>query len=59
MLLSGLLWASLSTPAPQVARQFNMSAGKRVSERTRIARDLHDTLLQKFSRTVAAVSNGF
>jgi ligand-binding sensor domain-containing protein/signal transduction histidine kinase len=30
----------------QVARQFNMRLDERVSERTRIARELHDTLLQ-------------
>ena len=32
----------------QVARQFNMRTEERVNERTRIARDLHDTLLQRF-----------
>jgi signal transduction histidine kinase/ligand-binding sensor domain-containing protein len=32
----------------QVARQFNIRLEERVSERTRIARDLHDTLLQSF-----------
>jgi ligand-binding sensor domain-containing protein/signal transduction histidine kinase len=32
----------------QVARQFNMRLEERVSERTRIARELHDTLLQSF-----------
>lgn len=32
----------------QVARQFNMRIEERVNERTRIARDLHDTLLQSF-----------
>ena len=32
----------------QMARQFNMRLEERVSERTRIARDLHDTLLQSF-----------
>jgi signal transduction histidine kinase len=31
-----------------VARQFNIRLEERVSERTRIARDLHDTLLQSF-----------
>ena len=31
-----------------VARQFNRTLDARVSERTRIARDLHDTLLQSF-----------
>jgi ligand-binding sensor domain-containing protein/signal transduction histidine kinase len=32
----------------QVARQFNMRMEERVGERTRIARDFHDTLLQSF-----------
>jgi signal transduction histidine kinase len=32
----------------QVARQFNMRMEERVNERTRIARELHDTLLQSF-----------
>jgi signal transduction histidine kinase len=32
----------------QVERQFNMRLEERVNERTRIARDLHDTLLQSF-----------
>ncbi|HWC17581.1 MAG TPA: two-component regulator propeller domain-containing protein, partial [Terriglobales bacterium] len=32
----------------QVARQFNIRMEERVNERTRVARDLHDTLLQSF-----------
>jgi len=32
----------------QVARRFNIRMEERVNERTRIARDLHDTLLQSF-----------
>src|SRR6185436_1866442 len=32
----------------QLARQFNVRLDERVAERTRIARDLHDTLLQSF-----------
>jgi ligand-binding sensor domain-containing protein len=32
----------------QLARQFNMTLEARVNERTRIARELHDTLLQSF-----------
>ena len=32
----------------QVAQQFNIRLEERVSERTRIARELHDTLLQSF-----------
>jgi ligand-binding sensor domain-containing protein/signal transduction histidine kinase len=34
--------------ARHVTRQFNMRLEERVGERTRIARDLHDTLLQSF-----------
>ena len=32
----------------QLAKQFNLRLEERVGERTRIARDLHDTLLQSF-----------
>ena len=32
----------------RLAYQFHMRLEERVSERTRIARDLHDTLLQSF-----------
>jgi signal transduction histidine kinase len=32
----------------QIARQFDLRLEERVSERTRIARELHDTLLQSF-----------
>ncbi|HWC20584.1 MAG TPA: histidine kinase, partial [Terriglobales bacterium] len=32
----------------QVARQFNIRFEERTNERTRVARDLHDTLLQSF-----------
>ena len=41
-----LLWAAYQLRIRQVARQFNRTLDARVSERTRIARDLHDTLLQ-------------
>jgi signal transduction histidine kinase len=43
-----LLWALYQLRLHQVARQFNIRLEERVSERTRIARDLHDTLLQSF-----------
>jgi signal transduction histidine kinase len=41
-----LLWAIYQLRVHQVARQFNMRLEERVNERTRIARELHDTLLQ-------------
>jgi signal transduction histidine kinase/ligand-binding sensor domain-containing protein len=46
--LMGLLWALYQLRLRQLARQFNMTLDARVSERTRIARELHDTLLQSF-----------
>ena len=43
-----LLWAGYQLRVRQLAHQFNMTLEARVSERTRIARELHDTLLQSF-----------
>ena len=43
-----LLWAAYQWRLRQVRHQFEMALDVRVSERTRIARDLHDTLLQSF-----------
>jgi ligand-binding sensor domain-containing protein/signal transduction histidine kinase len=43
-----LLWVLYQLRLRQVARQFNIRLEERLSERTRIARDLHDTLLQSF-----------
>ena len=43
-----VLWALYQLRARQLARQFNITLETRVSERTRIARELHDTLLQSF-----------
>jgi signal transduction histidine kinase len=43
-----LLWVLYRMRLRQVARQFNLRLEERVNERTRIARDLHDTLLQSF-----------
>src|SRR5262249_31767830 len=44
----GLLAGLYYLRSRQLARQFNIRLEERVSERTRIARDLHDTLLQSF-----------
>jgi signal transduction histidine kinase/ligand-binding sensor domain-containing protein len=41
-----LLWALYQLRLQQLAREFNMRLDERVSERTRIARELHDSLLQ-------------
>jgi signal transduction histidine kinase/ligand-binding sensor domain-containing protein len=44
----GLLWALHRLRLHQVAHEFNARLEERLAERTRIARDLHDTLLQSF-----------
>ena len=43
-----LLWTLYQLRLQQLRRQFNMALETRVDERTRIARELHDTLLQSF-----------
>jgi ligand-binding sensor domain-containing protein/signal transduction histidine kinase len=43
-----LLWGLYRYRLHQIAREFNVRLEERVGERTRIARDLHDTLLQSF-----------
>ena len=47
-----LLWAAYQLRVRQLAAQFNMRLEERIRERTRIARDLHDTLLQSFQGLV-------
>jgi signal transduction histidine kinase len=44
--IATLLWATYQLRIRSLAHQFNRTLDVRVSERTRIARDLHDTLLQ-------------
>lgn len=43
-----LLWAAYQLRVRQLHHEFDMTLDARVGERTRIARDLHDTLLQSF-----------
>ena len=43
-----LLWGLYQFRLRQLAQQFNICLEGRVNERTRIARDLHDTMLQTF-----------
>jgi signal transduction histidine kinase/ligand-binding sensor domain-containing protein len=43
-----LLWAAYRYRLRQAAYEFDARLQERVNERTRIARDLHDTLLQSF-----------
>jgi signal transduction histidine kinase/ligand-binding sensor domain-containing protein len=42
------LWGTYQLRVKQLQRQFNVGLEARVNERTRIARELHDTLLQNF-----------
>lgn len=51
-LFFALLWAAYQLRVRQLHHQFEMKLEARVSERTRIARDLHDTLLQSFQGLV-------
>jgi len=44
----GLLWAGYQVRVRQLHHRFEMALEARGSERTRIARELHDTLLQSF-----------
>ncbi len=44
----GLLWAAYQFRVRQLHHEFEMTLDARVAERTRIARELHDTLLQSF-----------
>jgi signal transduction histidine kinase/ligand-binding sensor domain-containing protein len=46
--LLALLWAAYQFRVRQLHHEFQMTLEARVGERTRIARDLHDTLLQSF-----------
>ena len=43
-----VLWGLYRIRLYQIAREFNVRLDERVGERTRLARDLHDTLLQSF-----------
>jgi signal transduction histidine kinase len=44
----GMLAAAYQLRLRQLSREFNLRLEERVAERTRIARELHDTLLQSF-----------
>src|SRR5262249_20065238 len=47
-LVFGMAWGLYRFRLYQISREFNVRLDERVGERTRIARDLHDTLLQSF-----------
>ena len=48
LLFAGAVWAAYRVRMLQVARQMNLRFEERLAERTRIAQELHDTLLQGF-----------
>jgi len=48
VLVLALLWAAYQLRLRQLHHQFEIAMEARVGERTRIARELHDTLLQSF-----------
>jgi signal transduction histidine kinase len=48
LLLVGLFWAAHQWRVRQLHHQFEITLDARVCERTRIARELHDTVLQSF-----------
>ena len=48
VLVLALAWAGYQLRVRQLRQRFEMTLDARVAERTRIARDLHDTLLQSF-----------
>ena len=52
------LWAAYQFRVRQLSAQFNMRLEERVSERTRLARDLHDTLLQTFQALLPRLQAG-
>jgi signal transduction histidine kinase len=53
-----LLWAAYQIRVRQLAAQFNMRLEERVAERTRVARDLHDTLLQSVQALLPSLQAG-
>ncbi len=53
-----LFWAAYQFRVRQLAHQFNVRLEERVAERTRVARDLHDTLLQSFQALLPSLQAG-
>ena len=57
-LFLAMLWAAYDWRVRQLAHQFNMRLEERVAERTRVARDLHDTLLQSIQALLPSLQAG-
>jgi signal transduction histidine kinase/ligand-binding sensor domain-containing protein len=52
LVIGGGLWSGYRMRLRQLARQLDLRFEERLAERTRIARELHDTLLQSFQGAV-------
>jgi hypothetical protein len=50
-----LTWAAYQLRLRQLQHEFNLRVQERVDERTRIARELHDTLLQNFQASLVQI----
>ena len=57
-LLAGI-WALQRLRLYQIAREFNAQLDGRVDERLRVARDLHDTMLQTFQAALIQMQAGY
>jgi signal transduction histidine kinase/ligand-binding sensor domain-containing protein len=53
-----MVWGIYRLRIRQLAAQFNMRLEERVAERTRVARDLHDTLLQSVQALLPTLQAG-
>ncbi len=53
-----MIWGIHELRVRQLAAQFNMRLEERVAERTRVARDLHDTLLQSVQALLPSLQAG-
>ncbi|MGB7862183.1 MAG: ATP-binding protein, partial [Candidatus Sulfotelmatobacter sp.] len=57
-LFLAIIWGIHELRVRQLAHEFNMGLEQRVAERTRVARDLHDTLLQSFQALLPSLQAG-
>jgi hypothetical protein len=48
----GLLWLLYRLGLPQITAQADLRCAERLEERTRIARELHDTMLQSLQASL-------
>jgi signal transduction histidine kinase len=59
IVLLALLWMAYQFRLRQLQRAFDMRLDERVAERTRIARELHDTMLQTFQAALIQMQAGY